>query len=126
MAPSDEDFTERRSDYEDRRPSRSSRRDRDDDEDDDRPRRRRRYEYDGPAQTSGMAILSLVLALAGFVTCGLTTIPALILGIISLMKIKGSGGQLGGIGLAWAGIVLSGITLVIAPVGIFFSTMKTR
>src|SRR5215208_6303449 len=114
MAPSDEDFTERRSDYEDRRPSRSSRRDRDD------------YEYDGPAQTSGMAILSLVLALAGFVTCGLTTIPALILGIISLMKIKGSGGQLGGIGLAWAGIVLSGITLVIAPVGIFFSTMKTR
>jgi len=68
-----------------------------------------------PAQpkTSGMAIASLVLGIAGLCTAGLTSIVGLILGIVALLKIGRSGGQMAGRGLALGGILSSAITLAI-------------
>jgi hypothetical protein len=57
-------------------------------------------------KTSGMAIAALVLGILSMFTCGLTTIPAIILGIISLVKIGQSGGSLSGRGFAIAGMVV--------------------
>ena len=56
-------------------------------------------------KTSGMAIAALVLGILSVFTCGITAIPALILGIISLVKIEKSGGKLTGRGFAIGGIV---------------------
>ena len=63
---------------------------------------------DAPAitvKTSGMAIAALVLGILGFCTFGITAIPALIFGIISLVIIEKSGGRITGRGFAIAGIV---------------------
>ena len=57
-------------------------------------------------KTSGMAIAALVLGILSMFTCGLTTIPAIILGIVSLVKIERSGGSLSGRGFAIAGMVV--------------------
>jgi prepilin-type processing-associated H-X9-DG protein len=64
------------------------------------------------AKTSGMAIAALVLGILGVFCWFLTAIPGLILGIISLNKINRSGGQLGGKGLALAGIIVSSVMLM--------------
>ena len=56
------------------------------------------------ARTSKLAITSLVLAILSFFTLFITALPALIFGIISLVKIEKSRGQLKGRGLAIAGI----------------------
>ncbi len=58
---------------------------------------------------SGYAVASLGLGLAAFFTCFVTGIPALILGIVALVKIDRSRGRLGGRGLAIAGIALGTI-----------------
>ena len=63
------------------------------------------------ARTSGLAIASLVLGLLSFFTCFVTAIPAIILGIVGLVKISKSGGQLKGNGLAIAGIALPVVLL---------------
>ena len=56
------------------------------------------------AKTSKLAIAALVL---GIMTCTLiTTLPAVILGIIALIKISKSRGQLKGTGLAITGIII--------------------
>src|SRR5213594_1124529 len=70
----------------------------------------------GPATTSGMAIASLVLGVLGFCTAAFTSLIGLPLGIISLMKIKGSGGRLQGQWLAIAGICTTGVSLLLLPV----------
>ncbi len=74
----------------------------------------------GQAKTSGMAITSLVLGMLGILTCGITVLlsaPAgLILGIVALKKIGKSQGQLCGKGLALAGIITSGVTIVLIPI----------
>ena len=67
-----------------------------------------------PPKTSGLAIASLVLGVLGF-CCGLFSITGLILGIVGLLKIGRSAGQLGGKGLAIAGICVSGAALVFWP-----------
>jgi hypothetical protein len=71
----------------------------------------------GPApakpRTSGLAIASLVLGIAGPCTIGLGSILGLILGIVGLVKIGKSAGQLGGRGLAIAGLAVSGTGLVL-------------
>jgi hypothetical protein len=72
-------------------------------------------EYTAPqvkAKTSGMAIASLILGILGLMTCGLTGIPGLIVGLVGLNKINRSQGQLGGSGMAIAGSVMSGISLM--------------
>jgi len=56
-------------------------------------------------KTSGMAIAALVLGILSIFTLGLTAIPALIFGIISLVIIEKSGGRLTGRGFAIVGIV---------------------
>ena len=71
----------------------------------------------GQAKTSGMAITSLVLGILGLLSCGLTALVGLVLGIIALVKIKKSEGQMGGEGLAIAGIVVSGLFLLMLPIG---------
>jgi prepilin-type processing-associated H-X9-DG protein len=68
------------------------------------------------APTSGLAITSLVLGILGFVTCGITAIPGLILGLVGLAKINRSGGRLGGTGLAIGGICVSGVMLLFIPI----------
>jgi hypothetical protein len=68
-----------------------------------------------PAPTSGMAISSLVLGICGMFTCGISALVGLILGIVSLGKIKKSNGTIGGKGLAIAGICVSGLFLLIFP-----------
>jgi prepilin-type processing-associated H-X9-DG protein len=55
-------------------------------------------------KTSGLAIAALVLGILSFF-CALTAIPAIICGIISLVKIEKSGGKITGKGLAITGII---------------------
>jgi len=66
------------------------------------------------AKTSGLAITSLVLAILSPCTCFITAIPAIILGIVALVKISKSVGQLKGSGFAIAGIAVPSICLLIA------------
>jgi len=61
------------------------------------------------AKTSGLAIASLVLAILSPFTCLLTGLPAIILGIVALVKIEKSAGRLKGKGLAISGIVVPGV-----------------
>jgi hypothetical protein len=68
------------------------------------------------AKTSGLAITSLVLGILGALTCGVTALIGLILGIIALSKIKKSQGTLGGGGLALAGIIVSAVFLLMLPI----------
>ena len=60
----------------------------------------------GIGKTSGLAIASFVLGILSFCTLCLTALPAIILGIVALVKIGGSGGRLKGNGFAIAGIVV--------------------
>jgi len=69
-----------------------------------------------------MAIASLVLGLLGL-SCGLTAIPGLILGIVGLRRINRSGGQLGGSGFAIAGICVSAGVLLLALIWIAVATI---
>ncbi len=64
-----------------------------------------------PVKTSGLAIAALILGILAFFTCGLTIIPALICGIIALVKISGSQGSLKGTGMAVTGMVLPVVVL---------------
>jgi len=61
-------------------------------------------------KTSGMAVASLVLGIVGF--CGITAIIGIILGVAAQVKIRRSGGQLKGSGLAIAGMVVSCVMLL--------------
>ena len=63
-------------------------------------------------KTSGMAIAALVLGILSIFTFGLTALPALVFGIISLVIIEKSGGRITGRGFAIVGIVV--------PVLVFF------
>ena len=72
------------------------------------------FSTEGPGQaakTSGLAIASLVFAVLSPFTCLITAIPAIILGIVSLVKISNSAGRLKGKGLAIAGIVIGPVSL---------------
>lgn len=66
-----------------------------------------------PERTSGLAITSLVLGILGLVSCGVTAVAGLIFGIVGWKKIKHSDGQLGGSGLAIAGMVVSGVFMLL-------------
>lgn len=61
----------------------------------------------GPQKTNGLAIASLITSLCGFITCGLSAIVGLILGIVSLTQIKKRGDR--GFGLALAGTIVGGV-----------------
>lgn len=61
------------------------------------------------AKTSAAAIWSFVLAIIGLFTLMITALPALICGIIGLIKISKSGGRLKGTGFAVAGIAVTSV-----------------
>jgi prepilin-type processing-associated H-X9-DG protein len=65
-----------------------------------------------PAKTSGLAITSLVLGCAGLFSCGTTALVGLVLGIVALIRINKSKGQLGGQGFALAGTIVSAVFLL--------------
>ena len=65
---------------------------------------------------SALAIGSLVLGILGLFTCGATALFGLILGIIALVRISRSQGELRGHGTAVAGVVVSGIFLLLVPI----------
>ncbi|HOX56093.1 MAG TPA: DUF4190 domain-containing protein [Candidatus Paceibacterota bacterium] len=67
-------------------------------------------------KANGMAVMSLVLGCLGILTCGLTSLVGLVLGIIALVRIKKKNGQLGGRGLALAGTIVSAVFLLLAPI----------
>lgn len=67
-------------------------------------------------KTSALAVTSLVLGILGLFTCGVTALVGLILGIIALVKVSNSAGALRGRGIALAGIIVSGVFLLMVPV----------
>lgn len=69
----------------------------------------------GGQKAGGMAVASLVLGILAFLTCGLTSLIGLILGIISLVKIGNKKESQSGRGMAIAGTVLSGINILLLP-----------
>jgi len=68
-----------------------------------------------PPKTSGLAVTSLVLGILGMFSCGLSALLGLILGIVAMVKIKNSNGELGGKGLALAGVIVSAFFTVLMP-----------
>ena len=63
-------------------------------------------------ETSGLAVASLVLGIVGMFSCGITALPGLIIGIVSLSKIRKSNGKPSGKGLGIAGICASIVSLL--------------
>lgn len=81
--------------------------------------------YRPPPQASKMATASLICGVAGFVTCGLTSLVGLILGIMALLFIRDSDGQLGGRNVAITGVVLSSVmaaAFILLLIGMMGST----
>ncbi|HEV7867851.1 MAG TPA: DUF4190 domain-containing protein [Chthoniobacteraceae bacterium] len=62
-------------------------------------------------RTSSAAVASMILGILAFVTCGLTSIPAVICGHVSLSNIKRLGGRLGGRGMAIAGLITGYVSI---------------
>jgi len=80
-------------------------------------------------KTSGLAIASLVLGILSFFTCLVTAIPAIILGIVALVKIGKRREQLKGMGLAIAGICVpvAALPVIALMMGIMMPALaKTR
>ena len=73
-------------------------------------------------KTSGLAIAAFVLGILSPFTLAITAIPAVVLGIISLVKIEKSGGRLTGIAFAVIGIT---IPLVAFLVMISYALLRT-
>lgn len=70
------------------------------------------------AKTSGASIAALVLGILAFFTFSITAIPAIIFGILALVKISGSNGLLKGKAMAILGLVLPVVSVILLP---FFS-----
>jgi prepilin-type processing-associated H-X9-DG protein len=68
-----------------------------------------------PPKANGLAITSLVLGCLGLFSCGITALMGLILGIMALVRINKSHGQLDGKGIALAGTIVSAVFLLIGP-----------
>ena len=67
-------------------------------------------------RANALAITSLVLGCLGLLTCGITSLVGLVLGIIALVRINKSGGQVGGKGIAIAGTIVSAALLLLMPI----------
>jgi len=67
------------------------------------------YGYPAAPKTDGMAIASMVCSLAGLVACCIPSVVGLILGLVSLSRIKKSQGALGGRGMAITGVVVGAV-----------------
>jgi hypothetical protein len=71
-------------------------------------------------ETSGLAVASLVLGILSFFTIGLTAIPAIICGHVSLSQIKKAAGRISGQGLAIGGLATGYFGACLIAVMIFF------
>ena len=67
-------------------------------------------------KASGLAIASLICGIAGLVTCGLGALVGLVLGMVALVRISQSQGQMGGQSLAIAGVLVSAGCMVLVVV----------
>ncbi|MGW3892623.1 DUF4190 domain-containing protein [Micromonospora chokoriensis] len=76
------------------------------------------YGYPPQPKTNGLAIASLVLALVGVTTCGITAPIGAILGHVAQKQIRVSGE--GGEGMAKAGIIVGWIITALMVLGIAF------
>jgi Domain of unknown function (DUF4190)/GYF domain 2 len=78
-----------------------------------------------PAPTSGAAIASLVLGIAGISMVGLTSIPAVICGHLAMSRISKSAGKIGGEGLAIAGLITGyiGVMYFVVMAALFAMTI---
>jgi len=79
-----------------------------------------------PPKTSGLAIASLILGILGIFCGGITAIVGLVLGIVAIVTINKSDGQLRGSGLAIAGTVVSAIVLLILPAMLLPALAKAK
>lgn len=68
--------------------------------------------FSNAPQTSGLAVASMVLGLLGLMCVGLTALPAVICGHLSLSQIKRSAGRVGGQGMAITGLVTGYLMLL--------------
>ena len=68
------------------------------------------------AKTSRLAIASLVLGVLSVFSFAVTAIPALVLGLISRLRIERSGGKLSGEGFAVVGIAVSAVVFFTAGI----------
>lgn len=66
-----------------------------------------------PPKTSGLAVASLVLAICGIITAGVSSLVGLVLGIVALVQIGNSKGRLTGKGLAIAGVSVSCVMFIL-------------
>ncbi len=69
-------------------------------------------------RTSGLAIASLILGIAGIVLCVIGFLPgiaAIVLGIVALARISADKAGLAGSGMAIAGIVMGGVSFLLVP-----------
>jgi hypothetical protein len=77
-----------------------------------------------PQTTSGFAIASLVLSIAGFAGLALVgPILGVIFGNIALNEIKRSNGTIGGEGLAQAGVIIGWIGIGLAILGVLIAVV---
>src|SRR4051812_34144193 len=76
--------------------------------------------YSQKPPSDSKAVLSLVLGVLSFFVCGLTGIPAIVLGFSAKSDIRASGGMVGGGGLAMAGIVtgFAGTAMTMLSIGV--------
>ena len=79
----------------------------------------------GQPRTRRLAIWSLVLALATLL-CPPAGLVGLIIGILALVRISNSAGQLRGRGFAIAGIVVACVLLVFVPLALFEGIARLR
>jgi len=79
-----------------------------------------------PARTSGLAIASLILGPCGILSCGISSLVGIILGIVSLTQISKSQGRLKGQGLAIAGIIVSAFFILMMPAMMIPAFAKAR
>ena len=72
-----------------------------------------------PSRTSGLAITSLVFGIASFLFWVIGSLAAIVFGHVARYKIKKSGGEITGKGMALAGIICGYATLCIAGMVVF-------
>lgn len=80
------------------------------------------YPQYGASSTNGLAIGALIASIAGWFTCGIGTILAIVFGVVSLNQIKRTGQ--GGRGMAIAGLVISGISLALFVVALIVGSIN--
>ncbi|MBN1508162.1 MAG: DUF4190 domain-containing protein [Sedimentisphaerales bacterium] len=69
------------------------------------------------ARVSGWATATLVLGILSAFTCMLTALPAIVAGIVAMVKIGNSNGRLKGLGMAIAGMILPFALLPVMAIG---------